>query len=434
MMYGAKIALRSTILFMLAGAIAVIGTVSRLRKLRYAESTKRDSFLLIRLDLLGDVVFALSAARGLKRRFPRSRVTIVTLPQTSEIAVSSPDVDEVITMDTNLVRSPRTLLRMDSIRRLRHSMADLRRNQYDAAISLYGRTASLLALLSRSRETVGYRDEAYRGALDRTVNGGRASGTRRWHDSEFETVLLDAQCGREPPEVGAPAPRISLDPTAAGWVSKLLAESGIGSDDFVAVFHIGSGYGDFKRWPLPNFVELAHRLNVSGIRSVIAGGPGEEDPAAIVANASPAVSLAGRTSVRELIALLDRADVVISGDSGPLHLATALGTAAVAIFGPTDPIVNGPIAWNGQDVIVLRRDIACSPCYSVRTRAECPLGDPICMRLVTLDEVFEAVRRVASRSFHGHLGHGGCAGIEDQLLVAKQDTLQNAQRGKTRNK
>jgi ADP-heptose:LPS heptosyltransferase len=127
----------------------------------------------------------------------------------------------------------------------------------------------------------------------------------------------------------------------------------------------------------------------------------------VLARAEDVVSLVGRTSVEELVALLAEANLVATGDSGPLHLAVALGVPLLAVYGPTDPAVHGPYNPVGP-VVVHRRDLACSPCYTMAAVAECPLGDPICMRLVSVREmVASAVRLLETPGRQTQSARGG---------------------------
>jgi heptosyltransferase-2 len=101
------------------------------------------------------------------------------------------------------------------------------------------------------------------------------------------------------------------------------------------------------------------------------------------------VSLAGKTDIEELIGVIAAADLVASGDSGPLHLASAAGRPTLSVYGPTDPRIHGPYRPMAPSRL-LRSDIVCSPCYSMAATAECPLGDPVCMRLVTVGPMVRA--------------------------------------------
>lgn len=388
--------LRETLLVFLSLTLRVIGTA--VRGMGSSRDTDegpraRPEIALFRMDLLGDVVFSLATAAGIKRRLPDARITMIILPQTAPLAAASPDVDAIVALDTNLIRSLKTCFRTSTIRTLRQGLRHLRSTRFEFAISVYGRTASLLALLTTARVRVGYRDDSYPSTLDVALLGGRTRGDHRQHDSQLGAGLAAAALGGDAQEYMAP-PRLHVGDRAAREVEALLDTHGIGNQDRLVVLHAGSSYGDFKRWPAEYFVQLAGLLTETGTSVVVAGSAQEAELARTIGERSAAVSLAGETTLPRLIALLHRASLIISGDSGPLHIATALGIPAVAIYGPTDPEINGPRPWQGQEVVVLRRDIACSPCYSVRVRAECPLGHPICMDLVRVQDVYEAAARI----------------------------------------
>jgi ADP-heptose:LPS heptosyltransferase len=136
-----------------------------------------------------------------------------------------------------------------------------------------------------------------------------------------------------------------------------------------------------------------------GLTLVIAGGASERALAQGILDivAAPAANLAGRTSLEDLICLLAEAEVVVAGDTGPLHLAAALGTPVVGIYGPTDPANTGPLSERAE---VVRLGVACSPCYDLRTPADCKLPDrsTICMTDLAPPRVFAAVTRVLGRA------------------------------------
>jgi ADP-heptose:LPS heptosyltransferase len=106
--------------------------------------------------------------------------------------------------------------------------------------------------------------------------------------------------------------------------------------------------------------------------------------------AAPLLNFCGKSSLPELKALLAQSDLVISGDSGPMHIACAVGAPVIALHGPTDPVISGPTA---PDALVLRRAIWCSPCYDASATAECRFGNPVCMKDLAPAAVFAAARR-----------------------------------------
>jgi heptosyltransferase-2 len=147
--------------------------------------------------------------------------------------------------------------------------------------------------------------------------------------------------------------------------------------------HAGGLYGPAKHWGDQRYGELAERLRAAGYEVVLLTSPGEHQQAERIANEYGDLPIIGHDGdVLQLAAAISHCSVVVTNDSGPLHLATALAVPSVSMFGPTDP---------GRTVIpgasrVLRKEHACSPCY----KRECPLRDHRCMNEIEVDEVFEA--------------------------------------------
>ena len=178
------------------------------------------------------------------------------------------------------------------------------------------------------------------------------------------------------------------------------------------VLHPGATNGSAKRWPITSWQAIAKSLVSSGRTIVIVGGPEDRDLGQQISDevvgqgpdprkSLPATAwgdvcdLTGLTTVRDLIAILANARVIVTGDSGPLHVAVAVGTPVVAIHGPTDPAVCGPIVTTPDRAIILGATLACRPCYTLARIADCPLGHAICQDLITPRQVLTAVSRFA---------------------------------------
>ncbi len=159
---------------------------------------------------------------------------------------------------------------------------------------------------------------------------------------------------------------------------------GIVKSDFVLGINPGATYGSAKRWDPDRFAEVARTLAAEwGAKVVITGGPGETAIAADIERelGGNCLNLAGRTSVRELMALIKRFNFFITNDSGPMHLAAAFGVPLVAIFGSTDHSTTYPLS---DTAIVVRESVECAPCM----KRECPT-DHICMKSVMPETVIE---------------------------------------------
>jgi lipopolysaccharide heptosyltransferase II len=172
------------------------------------------------------------------------------------------------------------------------------------------------------------------------------------------------------------------------WAERLWQREGIRAGEMICVLHPAARW-EIKRWPAGRFAALADRLIAEdGLRVVLAGGPDQLHQIDDVGHEMKerALNLAGSTTLLQLAALLRRTNLLITNDSGPMHLAAAVGTPVVALFGPTDPRRVGPY---GEGHIVLRKNIDCSRC----NRRRCA-RDALCMRAIEVDEVFAAARQI----------------------------------------
>ena len=164
----------------------------------------------------------------------------------------------------------------------------------------------------------------------------------------------------------------------------------MGDDDFVIGVNPGATYGSAKRWYPDRFAAVSEKLAAEwSAKIVIFGGPGETDMAADIEQRlgkGTCLNLAGKTTIRELMALIKRCNFFITNDSGPMHVAAALDVPVVAIFGSTDHTGTSPYS---HKAVVVRQDVECAPCKL----RECPT-DHRCMTAVTVDDVLDAAHRL----------------------------------------
>ncbi|HVA91761.1 MAG TPA: lipopolysaccharide heptosyltransferase II [Chloroflexota bacterium] len=350
--------------------------------------------LVIRLDLLGDMVNSMTAVEALHERFLDARMTVFTLPHTAAIPRQFPWVAEVLTLDTNRIRSPRNMLRPTTYRDFAGMAMHLRRERFDLCVSLHGRMASLWAFVSGARGRIGYAREGYPFLFTDPLPGGRFDRPRhevRW-DLDLAAAAGASGANR--------APALAAAPAASARMAARLAELGVRDGDTLIGIHGGAVNGSAKRWPPMHWAALADRLIAEqGARVVLTGSAGEVAISEDIRRRmrlQPLV-LTGTTDIDELLAVLARCDLVLSGDSGPLHMAVALGRPTVSLYGPTDPRIYGPTPRAGQQALVIRRDLRCSPCYNLLATAECPHGQPACMIDISVREVFAAAKAALER-------------------------------------
>ncbi len=330
--------------------------------------------LVVRLSALGDVLFALPALRRLREALPEARLTFLVEDRCADILEGHPDVDEIV------VFRRKRIARLDFLEAVR-LVRSLRTRRFDAALDLQGNLKSgVLTRLSGARVRVGFAPPA-------SKEGNRFFSNRRvtippglrWRPEKDLSLLRGL--GIEPGPVRACPPRFGPDEDAFA-AAAVAAIPGV--EGPLVVLHPGtSGFGAFKRWPPERFAALAGALAArAGARVLVTHGPGERPLADAVAAAAPKGSAAvspETRSLRALAAILSRADLVVAADTGPLHVAAALGRPVIALFGPKDPEIYRPL---GERTLVARRtDVACSPC---RLRY-CPRPD--CMETLAPDDV-----------------------------------------------
>jgi len=312
------------------------------------DSPKSSAFqriLVVRLSSMGDVVHALPAAAMLRAALPHATIgwlieerwaellcTLAT-PRSGARSPQRPLVDIIHTV--NLKRWRSSLPSTQTWERIAAGLSDLRAVGYEVAIDLQGATRSAI-LACWSGAPVLYGAAQPRESLASMWYTRRVI-TQGTQVIEQYAELAEALIGRAGP---IPAAVFPCDPLAEEAVDRRLRQRGIAE---FAILNPGAGWGA-KQWPAKRYGEVAKVLLQYGLKSVINFGPGEEALARAAESTSDQTAEAMTFSISELIALTRRARLFIGGDTGPMHLAAALGVPVVAIFGPTDPARNGPFA------------------------------------------------------------------------------------------
>lgn len=309
---------------------------------------------------LGDVVLSLAAVRDLRRNFPQARIEVLARPAVATLYGAVTEVDAV--RESHGVRAD----------------AQAIAGGFDAGVLLTNSLGSALALrMARIPERWGYATDARRLLL-----------TRRAH-------VLPAVRGRSQvyyyrAMLAGLGLRVTAEPETAlrapeEWLAS--ADRQLGPGDWVGL-NPGAAFGPAKRWPLSRFAAVGDRLaRTTGAQVAILGGPSERPSAEAVAAAMrhPARVLAGQTSLADLVGVLARVRVLVTNDSGPMHVASALGTPVAAVFGPTDPGETAPVGR----ARLLSEPVHCAPCG---LRA-CPI-DHRCMTRVAAERVAEAAEEL----------------------------------------
>lgn len=345
--------------------------------------------LVIRLDLIGDLVLSMTVVRALKRTYPGAEIDLLALPSSAPIVSDDPDLAHIIPYDPNVWRRPKALFQWSNWRNTFRVMRRLRSRRYDRAVSVFGNWAAMLAVASGAKRRVGFGRESYPGFMTDSVAGRHWQPGERLHEVDYCLKLARAAGAATSDEDRVP--RLCVSQKAQSGLDALLDGLGIRRDRPLIACHVASNNGQSKRWPLLYWARLLDRLiDERGAQVVLTGAPGDLPliERVIERMEQTAYNLAGKTSLPQLAALLQQADVVISGDSGPMHIADALGTPLIAIHGPTDPAQFGPLS---PVATVLKSGIWCSPCYNMKDPADCPFYTTQCMKNITPATVFEVV-------------------------------------------
>ncbi len=328
--------------------------------------------MLIRLGSLGDIVHALPAASALRHTFPKARVDWAVEPKWTRLLEGNPDISEVITIER---RSAAGIAR---------TVRTLRSANYSCTIdfqALY--KSALLAYSSGAPRRVGFQSSYAREGLA-VLFYTDCLNPRGPHKVDHNLTLVE--------HVGAKQMPVRF-PLAIRAEDEACVERELAVHKLQDYFIVNPGGGwQSKCWPAEQYGELSRKLAQElGWPGVVSIGPGEEPLAQRVVSAAgnlPPVTMS--LGLGPLMPLLKRAKFVVSADTGPLHLASALGTPVVGLFGPTDPSRNGP--YSSQDVVV-RNPRSCETNYR-RGREYAPS-----MRSITVEQVFDAVlRRLGLRS------------------------------------
>lgn len=344
-----------------------------------------ERILVLKLRYIGDVLLATPVLRNLRLHFPRAHLAMVVNAGTEPILRHNRGVDEVLTLDREHLKSWNPVARLEApLRYVRW----VRGRRFDCVVDLTDADRSaLLAYASGARVRVGFNAEGrWRGRL---YTHRAQAGWPGQHNVDYQLEALRA-LGLE---IRTRDLELPLAPEEEAAAAAWLARQGVGEGAPFLAFHPGARWW-FKQWPAERCAALADRIQAEdGLPVIFLGGIQEQEFLATVQAhmRTPFRGGVGGLELLEMAAVLRRARVFVGNDNGPMHIAAALGTPVVALFGPSDPEVWGP---RGEGHRVIHRAGYCSPCIHPR----CARGEQNCLRVITVDEVAEAVRAVIGRA------------------------------------
>ncbi len=316
--------------------------------------------LIIKPSSLGDIIHSLPFLNSIRRCFPEASIHWIVSKEYEELLKDHPMIQRIWMIDKASWKKVTRFFK--TLKEILLLTEELRKERFDLVVDLQGLLRSgVIAFLTRSSLRIGF-DEAREGS--RFLYTERVKGGKDEH-AVFRYLRIAEFLGCDTETIEFPLP-----------------DDGIRPFDFDYAVIVPSARWKTKVWSPERFGELASLLD---IRSVVVGSSSDISLAEEVVRYSRgrAISLAGRTGIRELISLIRHAKFMISNDSGPLHIASALGIPVFAIFGPTSPRRTGPF---GNKSVIIRADIECSPCFKKRCRSM------RCMELIGVRDVYKEIK------------------------------------------
>jgi heptosyltransferase-1 len=340
------------------------------------------SILIVKLSAIGDVVQTLPMAEALRSHFPRAKIDWLVEEEASDLLIGHPALNHVLI--SRRKRWQRDLFRrgrfFPTLGKIRHFFRELRQIRYDWVIDNHGILKSGLSLLAvRGRRKIGFRKSpgiADEGNYFFTRERYRPLNIERHALERYLDLIRQLGVRGDQPDLRFPVPAESRRK-----VEMLLRQNGLARP--VVVIHALAKWPS-KQWPAENFARFIDRLAEREISVILSGSPqdqeGLERIREKVGHPRRVMNWAGKTALRELAALFSLADLVLTTDTGPMHLAAAVKAPLIALFGPTAPWRTGPY---GDPDAVLRKSLPCAPCF----KKKCDTME--CMTSITVDEVWE---------------------------------------------
>jgi len=348
------------------------------------EGFEPQSILIVKLSAIGDVVQTLPMLGALKSQYPQAQIDWVVEEEASDLLIGHPALNRVIvsrrkSWQKNLFRNGQF---WGTLREMGKFIRDFRSVEYDWVIDNHGIFKSgLLVALSRGRRKIGFqRTPGIAG------EGNYLFTNERYKPLSIERHALEryldliAQVG-----VSASSPILNFPVPAESRqrAEKLLHRYGFSSHPLVVIHPVAKW--PTKQWPSKNFARLAEALAQKGGSVAFTGGWEDAGPVQEIhrqmRTPQKVLNLVGQTSLKELAGLFSLSDLVLTTDTGPMHLAMAVNAPLIALFGPTAPWRTGPY---GNNHLILRKPLTCSPCF----KKKCPTIE--CMRSLSVEEVLKA--------------------------------------------
>jgi len=340
----------------------------QLKKSLLTKVTSPEKILIIKPSSLGDIIHSLPVLNSLRRCFPHASIHWLVAKNFADLLEGHPMIDKLWVIDKDRWKKPLSFF--SNLRDILVLHRKLKREQYDVVIDLQGLLRSgLITALTGAPVKIGFREAREGSTIFYThkVEGGKnIHAVERY--LKVLSFIVDGATNSclDFNEVAFPLPERKMElPEAEGEYAVL----------------VPGARWQTKRWLPERFGEIAKRLPM---RSLVIGGKEDIDLAERVVNSSDgkAISLAGKTGLKELVEIIRRAKLVVSNDSGPVHISAALGIPTFALYGPTSFLRTGPY---GRNTFVINAEIDCAPCFKRRCKKN------LCMEAITVENVWKVI-------------------------------------------
>jgi lipopolysaccharide heptosyltransferase II len=330
---------------------------------------EKPRILILKLSAIGDCLIASPVARAVRQQFPEAHIAWAVQDKAKAVVEGNPDLDEVLVWRGGWKGALKLA-------------GEVRARKFDVILNLQPqfKSAPILALGGvKIRVVTSRADPSSRFLSNRIVpipeNQPHAS-EQYLRVAHAIGIPLDAR----------PEMRLPLSAEERDWANSFLIQNNRNADKKLVALNPAS-LRLIKAWPPEQWKCLVTLMTSEGIQPLVIGGPKDIELASAVAAIAPdAIMAAGKTNLKQLGALLERCDLLVSADTGPMHIGAAAGTKILALFGPTDPALTGPLTKNGTVIV---RDLPCRPC----------LQQPTCERFECLtelkaEEIWPVVRKL----------------------------------------
>lgn len=351
--------------------------------------SKIQKILIIKMSSIGDVIHALPTLTVLRRNFPKAYIAWVVEPKSYDIVRAHPLLDKVILLDLKSLgkklKKPSTF--REGIKEIKKLAKELENTQYDLVLDLQGLFKSgIISFFTKAPIRLVYCNPREGSALFAThVVPKNPNSLHAVQKSLDVARFLDLEVKEGDDQNFL----MAVLPEDEQYVDQFLAGHNISKKDKIIGLNPGAAWIT-KQWPPEHYADLGDMLIERGYQVILFGGPVDIELIEKVARQmkKPPIKAAGKTTLKQLAALIKRCEVFVGNDTGPMHLSIAVNTPVVAIFGPTNHIYTGPY---GHLQIVVRQDLECAPCFQAK---KCPQYKEVkCLTTIKPEEVLEEIEK-----------------------------------------